>query len=171
MHCITCNVEWICSILIWIETRGQKGNILAFRQCIFFTFSLSLDGVKIILKVLSGYQYKFNNKHRTAKETFGTPHGGFFVVAFYGYLSRTPYGVSFEFKFGFNCRLAVSFKHFESQKYCAVEIVKEMKLVLKHIFVTGVCYLLLLLQNNMSRKKLTSFCAKKNMCWFYSTVQ
>lgn len=54
--------------------------------------------------------------------------------------------------------IAVSFNYFEFQKYCSVEIVEEMRLVifgknqlrknwylisLKRIFLTGICYLLI----------------------------
>ena len=71
------------------------------------------------------------------------------------------------FQFYHLIRLAASFKFFESQKYCAVEIVEEMRLniygkdqfwknkyliTLKRIFVTGVMICLFLLRNNISLK-------------------
>ena len=73
---------------------------------------------------------------------------------------------------------------FESQKYCAVEIIVEIILVfcgkdqhrktwclisLKRI--TGVSYLVIFTQNGISRKKADFFLSRKNMCWFKKTVQ
>ena len=89
--------------------------------------------------------------------------------------------------------VAVSFKYFESQKYCAVEIAQEIrpcylwqrstseKLVFD-FYETYIChgdsfnykmYLgiwLFLLGNNISQKNDLILCWK-NMCWFNRTVQ
>ena len=74
-------------------------------------------------------------------------------------------------------RLAVLFKYFESQKYCAVEIAEEMRLViygknqlwqkwylisLKRVFVTGICYLLIFTLKQTIPKKAGFFLCQKN---------